>query len=121
MHELAIASQLLERALATADEHGADRIDGMTVAVGEASHVATDQLAFCLDAEADGTVAADAEIEIETVEPEGRCPACGWTGTPERVENTVAVRAPDRTCPDCEQRIELTAGDDCRLRTIEIP
>lgn len=121
MHELAIASQLLDRALATAEEHDADRIDRLTVEVGEASHVATDQLAFCLDAESDGTVAADAEIEIETVEPAGRCPACGWEGVPERIEKTVAVAAPERRCPDCEQRIELTAGDDCRLRTIEIP
>jgi hydrogenase nickel incorporation protein HypA/HybF len=118
MHELAIASRLLDRALAAAADRDADRIDGLTVAVGEATHLAPDQVAFCLSAATDDTIAEDAGVTVESVPPEGEC-RCGWRGEPERIDATVA--APKRRCPACGDTIELIAGDDCRLRSVEIP
>ena len=118
MHELAIASRLLGRALSVADEYDADRIDGLTVAVGEVTHLAPDQLRFCLSAAADGTPAEGATVEIESVPPEGACD-CGWRGTPERIDATVA--APRRRCPECGDAIDLVAGDDCDLAAVDLP
>jgi hydrogenase nickel incorporation protein HypA/HybF len=112
MHELAIASRLLGRALSVADEYDADRIDG------EVTHLAPDQLRFCLSAAADGTPAEGATVEIESVPPEGACD-CGWRGTPERIDATVA--APRRRCPECGDAIDLVAGDDCDLAAVDLP
>jgi hydrogenase nickel incorporation protein HypA/HybF len=118
MHELTIANRLIDRAVAVAHDHDADRVDRLTVALGEATHVAADQLQFCLAAAAEGTPAQGATVDVECVAPEGRCD-CGWSGQPGRIDATVA--APDRRCPDCKERIELTAGDDCRLTSIQTP
>jgi hydrogenase nickel incorporation protein HypA/HybF len=118
MHELTVASRLVDRALSAAAERDAERIDGLTVAVGEATHLAPEQLEFCISAALEGTVAEGAAVSIESVPPTGACD-CGWRGEPARVDATVA--APRRHCPECGATIELTAGDDCRLTSIEIP
>jgi len=116
MHELSIAHRLVDRAVETARDADADQIDRLSVALGEATHVAADQLRFCLDAAVVDTPADGATVDIERVPPAGRC-GCGWSGEPRRLDATIA--APNRRCPECGERIELTAGDDCRLTQIE--
>ena len=119
MHELSIASRLLDRALSAADDHDADSVEELTVALGRATHVNPDQLRFCLETAIDGTIAADATITIERVTPRARCD-CGWEGEPDDLEGTIAY-APDVRCPDCGERASLVAGRECRLRSIDIP
>lgn len=119
MHELSIASSVVDRALTAASEHGADEIEELTVDVGKATHVNPDQLAFCLEAAIEPTIAADAEVTIETVTPLARCD-CGWSGEPDSLDVAVSY-APDVTCPSCEARLELEQGRECRLASIEIP
>jgi hydrogenase nickel incorporation protein HypA/HybF len=120
MHEFSIATQVLEAAREAAADHGADTFEGITVSVGEASHVNPDQLETCLDAAADSTVGEDdLDIEIETVEPSAEC-SCGWKGEPETIDRALAY-APDLTCPECDERIELAAGNECKLMSVTIP
>lgn len=119
MHELSIATGLLDRALTAAREHDATRIDELTVEVGQATHVNPDQLRFCLETAATDTPADDATVTIETVPAAARC-ACGWTGTPESLDVALSY-APDVRCPDCGERADLERGRGCRLASIEIP
>jgi hydrogenase nickel incorporation protein HypA/HybF len=119
MHEIAIANRLLDRALSAARDAGADRIDGLTVELGTATHVVPEQVAFCLDAIAEGTPAEDAAVTFERVSARGDC-ACGWDGELGTIAETVAG-VPDRRCPDCGAEVELTAGRECRLKRIAVP
>ena len=119
MHELSIASGLLDRALTAAHDHGATQIDELTVEVGEATHINPDQLRFCLETAATDTPAAGATISIDTVPASARCD-CGWEGTPDALDETIAY-APDVRCPECGVRTSLAEGNGCRLRSIEVP
>jgi hydrogenase nickel incorporation protein HypA/HybF len=119
MHELAVAQGIVDRACEAAADHGADQVDEIHLEIGRATHVNPDQLVFCVETVAAETPAADASVEVETVEPAAACD-CGWSGTPPTLDD-LAVPAPDRTCPDCGARVELTAGDGCRLATIDVP
>jgi hydrogenase nickel incorporation protein HypA/HybF len=119
MHELSIAQRLVDRAIEAAADRGADRVDGLTVELGAATHLAQDQVAFCIDAVAEGTPADGATVSFERVPPAGTCD-CGWTGRPERLADTVPG-APSLRCPECGGRLTLTAGRECRLTRIEIP
>lgn len=118
MHELTIADRLAERARAAAEDAGAERVTGLTVAVGEATHLAPDQLRFCLEAVADDRL-ADATVTFERKSARGRCD-CGWTGELDRLPETVAA-VPDRRCPSCGATVELTEGRGCRLVGVEVP
>jgi hydrogenase nickel incorporation protein HypA/HybF len=119
MHELAIAEQLVDHALDAAEEAGADRVDGLTVELGAATHLAVDQLRFCVDAIVADTPAADATVEFERVPARGEC-VCGWAGELDTLDQAVGT-APARRCPDCGRAVSLTAGDECRLATIDVP
>jgi hydrogenase nickel incorporation protein HypA/HybF len=119
MHELAIADRLLDRAVSAARDAGVDRIDGLTVELGAATHLVPEQVAFCLDAVAADTPAEDAAVSVERVSARGDC-ACGWSGELATLAETVAG-APDRRCPECGDEVELTAGRECRLKRIEVP
>ncbi|WP_136688531.1 hydrogenase maturation nickel metallochaperone HypA/HybF [Halorhabdus amylolytica] len=120
MHEFSIATQVLEAAREAAADHGKDTFEGISVSVGEASHVNPDQLETCLDAAADSTVGKDElDIEIETEPAYAECD-CGWSGEPETIDRALAY-APNLTCPECDERLELQAGNECRLMSVTIP
>jgi len=119
MHELAIANGVLERALEAATERGADTITALTLEVGTITHVNPTQLSNCLSLLAADTPMADAMIEIERIEPAGRC-SCGWSGEPRTLEDFGGT-TPDPRCPDCGAQLEFTAGRECRLASITVP
>ncbi|MFB6162345.1 MAG: hydrogenase maturation nickel metallochaperone HypA [Halococcoides sp.] len=119
MHEFSIASSIVEVVREEATDHGADRVESITVAVGEASHVNREQLETCLEVAREDTIAADATVDIESVEPYGSC-SCGWAGHPDASDRALAY-APDLRCPECEARIDLERGDGCRVMELTVP
>lgn len=119
MHEVSLARALVDRAREAARQHGAERVDTMTVAVGEATHVNPEQLVFTIETVARDTIAADATVDIETVEPVATC-TCGWEGAPGTLDSTYVV-APNVTCPECGDRLTFEAGRECELRSIDVP
>lgn len=119
MHELSIATAIVDRALETATAHGAAEVEELTIELGKATHVNADQLRFCIDTAVEGTIAADATVTIETVSPRAQCD-CGWRGEPDALGVAISY-APDVSCPDCGSRVELARGRECRLSSIEIP
>jgi len=119
MHEMSIADSMIDIAKRTAADNDAGRITGLTVAVGEATHVNPDQLRHALEVMADGTLAEDAEITMETIDAEAAC-ECGWSGEPPTVDGAAMI-APTSKCPECGNRTELTRGDECRLESISVP
>lgn len=119
MHEISVARGILERALEVAADHGADRIDELTLEIGRVTHVNPEQLVFCLDAIIEETPAAGATIRTEQVEPIAACD-CGWRDTPAELD-LAAGFAPDVRCPNCGSRADLVRGRECRLTSIEVP
>jgi hydrogenase nickel incorporation protein HypA/HybF len=119
MHELAVAQGIVDRACEAAAEHGADRLEELHLRIGRATHVNPDQLVFCVETVTEGTPAEGATVTVEQTEPRGRCD-CGWSGEPSTLSE-VGVYAPDRTCPECGDRVELIAGRECRLASIHLP
>jgi hydrogenase nickel incorporation protein HypA/HybF len=119
MHELAIADRLVDRAIAAAREADADRITALTVELGTATHLLPDQVRFCLEAVAEGTLAEGADVIFERVPARGEC-ECGWAGDLDTLAETVAG-VPDRRCPDCGTAVELVAGQECRLTGVTVP
>jgi hydrogenase nickel incorporation protein HypA/HybF len=119
VHELTVAQRLVERAEAAAREAGAGRVDAVTVEVGVATHLVADQLAFCIEAMAEDTPVAGADVRFDRVPARGEC-RCGWTGELDALDGVVGG-APDRRCPDCGRGVELTDGRGCRLVSVVVP
>ena len=104
MHELAVAERLVGRAAGAARDAGAAEVTALTVELGTATHLVADQV---------GTV------RFDRVDARGACD-CGWTGVLDSLAETVAG-VPDRRCPDCGAAVDLVAGRECRVASIEVP
>jgi hydrogenase nickel incorporation protein HypA/HybF len=119
MHELSIASAVVESVLEYLAAHEVKRLLTVRLAVGELSHVEADQLRFCYMAITRETVMESSTLEIENVAAVVNCPRCSYRGRPKYWEDALsAAPIPTLECPDCQGAVEPVEGNDCAIKTI---
>ncbi|MFI9722194.1 hydrogenase maturation nickel metallochaperone HypA [Streptomyces sp. NPDC052396] len=113
MHELSIATVIVERAGELARRHGADRVEAVRVRVGELAGVVPDALSFSFEVARQGTALADARLVVEEVPARARCEPCA-------ADFAVGV-PPFLWCPRCDQPSErLLCGRELEITAIEL-
>jgi hydrogenase nickel incorporation protein HypA/HybF len=119
MHELSIASTLVESVLEFAESPPPKKILKVLLQVGELSCIESEQLQFCYASITKETVLEDSSLEIERIGAEVACPHCRYAGPPNYWEDALAAgRIPTLQCPRCGKAAEATEGHDCTIRTI---
>jgi hydrogenase nickel incorporation protein HypA/HybF len=113
MHELSVASELLDLVLRTARENGAAKVVTARVRIGAGSCLNPESLVFGFEALAAGTPATDCRLEIDHLPAPVACPACGWEG--ERLDVAELV------CPRCQGfPLRITGGRELTVDTITV-
>lgn len=112
MHEAAIAQSVIEIAEGVARQRGAAKIRKIKLRIGEFRGVVGDALEFSFQALKKGTLAANAELEIETIRLRAECRNCA------RVE--VAMDDFNLLCPGCGEMLNITAGREMQVEYVEI-
>ncbi len=112
MHELAIASAILDRAKAASDRNGGGRVLRIGLRIGEISGVEPEALAFGIEALSKGTPLEGVVLEIERPKRKQRCAACAAEFEPDGF----AV-----ACPHCQHGAsECIAGNELDVTYIEL-
>lgn len=116
MHELSIATAVVESAEQVAREHGADTVECVTLRIGELAGVVADALRFSFGLVAEGTSLHSAELVIEEV------PALAQCGGAEGCGTRFAVGSPPALwCPRCERpAAELLTGRELELAEVRM-
>ena len=83
MHELSIASSILERAQKASEQNGNARIVKVGLRIGEISGVETDALTFGIEALSKDTPLQGVIVEVELCKRRQRCTACATEFEPE--------------------------------------
>jgi hydrogenase nickel incorporation protein HypA/HybF len=112
MHEMGIASSVLEAAQQEASGHPGARVLKVGVRIGEWAGVDPESLRFCFDALARTDAVDPPVLEIEYLARQNRCGTCGITFALEqfRVE-----------CPRCGAAItEPISGNELELAFVEL-
>ena len=73
MHELSIATSLVETAVRSAESNGAQRVVGLDVRLGSLSGVEPEALSFCFPIAARETLCEGAELRLRIVPASGTC------------------------------------------------
>lgn len=111
MHELSIASNLMDIVKQTVDGQNVSRVTSLHITIGELSTVVPDCLAFAFGIISKGSVAEGARLDFEKTPLIGKCGDCGREF---HVANYVFL------CPECESRkIEILSGKEFMLKSIE--
>ena len=111
MHELGIANDILEIALAEAKKHGNRRITRVDLEVGVLRGIVPENLVFLFSHVAKGTIAEGAHLAIEEQPARVDCETCGMT----------EARVFTIGCPGCgSPTARVERGDAMRILSMEI-
>jgi hydrogenase nickel incorporation protein HypA/HybF len=112
VHELAICQALMEQVERIAQEERADQVLSIHLAIGPLSGVESRLLEQAFSVARAGSVAASAELVIESMPVQVNCKQCG--------QLTEAL--PGRlVCGSCgDWRTSLISGDELELRHVEL-
>lgn len=112
VHEMALASALMETALRSMAEHQASRIVTITVLIGVMTQVESESLTSCFDALKAGTPAAGATLIMKRVPLTGQCRNC---------RNEFPIAEYRLLCPDCSATaVEILSGRELRIERMEV-
>jgi hydrogenase nickel incorporation protein HypA/HybF len=112
MHEVSLATALLDIVRAQAAAAGARRVTRLVLEIGVLSHVDPHALRFAFEAVACGSPAEGAALEIDQVAATTYCPDC---------EASVTLLSRDACCPRCGGATLLPqGGDEMRLKQMEV-
>jgi len=112
MHELSLMEEVRRQALAAATAEGAERIEAITLRVGELSGVERDALRFAFPVVMEGSIAEGARLRIEREAAVCLCGPCGLS---------FRVRDGGCDCPRCGAISDhLISGRELRLVSLEV-
>lgn len=127
MHEFSIACEIFEQVQATALAHGATEVKHVTLQMGRLSHTNPEQLSFCFNVLAEGSIAENADFIVEMVPPSLEC-ECGYMGTVDEkqirenseLKSELLAYVAAMECPVCGKQARLTGGRELIIKSIEI-
>jgi hydrogenase nickel incorporation protein HypA/HybF len=108
VHELALAQEIVD--IATEASRGA-KVSRVVLEIGKLSAVLPDAVRFCFELAAEDTIAAGARLEIIETPGLGRCRGCGMD---------VALEGPLGRCPCGGTDLEWLAGEELRIKEVEV-
>ena len=113
MHEMSIAMQIIETARASIPDELEDIIvERVNLKVGRLSCVMPENLCFCFQAAAKGTLLDGAELNIEEIPVIMRCNAC---------HDEWSVSEPVFKCRTCNSKqIEVVSGRELEIVSLDI-
>ena len=119
MHELSIASSIVEGVLAFVELHRVPKVLAIRLAVGELTCVEMEQLRFCYTAVTRETALEEATLEIDQVEAQVKCSHCSYQGSPKYWEDALSgAPIPTLQCPKCGKAAEPIQGHECLIKAI---
>ena len=119
MHELSIASALVEKLLEFSAQNPERTIIEVRLGIGELSHIDSEQLRFCYESITKETRLDGSSITVETLAALVNCPHCSYRGRPDYWDEALAI-APVITmrCPQCGRAVEADQGHECAIRSV---
>ena len=111
MHELGVASEILDIALSEANRHAAKKVTSIRLRVGVLRAIEPENLSFLFGHLARGTPAEGACLEIVEEPIRVECPVCGLS----------EARAFTFECPLCHgANVSVTGGDSLSILSLDI-
>lgn len=112
MHEMSLAEGIVQLVEDAARAEQCSRVRTVWLEIGQLAAVEVEALRFCFDAATRDGIAEGARLEIIETAGQGRCIKCG---------SEMPVKALYEPCHFCgSYRIQITGGDEMRVRELEI-
>lgn len=112
MHEMSLCESILDILKEQAQAQAFSRVERVCLEVGPFSGVEVEAMRFGFDVVAKGSLAENAVLEIVETEASAWCMDCS---APVKIEQRYGP------CPQCgSHRLQVTGGDELRIRELEV-
>lgn len=113
MHELSIATSIMEIVLGQLNQSGIDSpVEKVTFLAGKMHAIVPDSLRFHFDVvKKDHPLTQNAELVIEELPVVARCPGC---------DQSYTLDEPAFVCPECGTPMRVEGGSEMRVDSIEV-
>lgn len=116
MHELALATSVIEYAQRVAGDHGLTKICEVYLEVGDMTHIDPRQLRYSLAMVSKGTIAEGTKIRIRRKGASLRCNGCGKETA---LRLLASIGDLELRCPHCKsQDVTIDKGRELTLKRI---
>jgi len=122
MHEFTTSQSIVNSVLNKAREEEAKKVLLVSIEIGRLTFLNPEQVEFWVKLGFEKTIASDAELHIEVIEPQISCPNCGYRGDLKVEDDPLYhIRLPSFSCPRCDSwEIKIEKGRECVIKKIEI-
>lgn len=111
MHEVSIIQNVVGIVCTKASENNLEKINKVSLKIGELSGVCEDSLRFAFNAVSKDTIVEDAELIIEKVEATAKCNSCNIS---------FKIDHFNKLCPKCKKFCDnVLSGYELYINTIE--
>ena len=121
MHELSMASNLIDIAISEAKKRNSTSILEVNLIVGKFSMLGLDQLRYCYDLLIKDTILENSKLNIEHEDGKIHCDNCKYEGpVPLKEEPEYHIVFPTLVCPKCGKPAEIISGRDCYIKSLRV-
>ena len=121
MHELAMATQIVEAVLEEAKKNDAKKVAEVHLTIGKLTFLGTDQIRFSYEILTKDTIMQDSKLTIKEKDGIIECPSCRYKGAiPVEDDPAYHVPVPTLKCPKCGESAKIVEGKECTIDSIRI-
>lgn len=121
MHELAMATQLVENVLEEAKKYDANKVAEVHLTIGKLTFLGVEQMRFSYDILTKDTIMKDSKLIITEQDGVIKCQSCGYKGKiPIEDDSAYHVPVPTLRCPKCGEAAKIVEGKECTITSIRI-
>jgi hydrogenase nickel incorporation protein HypA/HybF len=121
MHELAMATQLVENVLEEAKKYDAKKVAEVHLTIGKLTFLGVEQMRFSYDILTKDTIMKDSKLIITEKDGVIECQSCGYKGkVPIEDDPAYHVPVPTLRCPKCGEAAKIVEGKECTIMSIRI-
>jgi len=120
VHELSIATSLVEELLEIAKKESSNKIVEVHLKIGKLRLISVDQLRFSYEILSKGTLLEGSQLTIEETPGFTRCPNCGYAQQFETSDMSFHFILPTMKCPKCLSDLQVEGGDECVITKVRM-
>jgi hydrogenase nickel incorporation protein HypA/HybF len=121
VHELAMATQLVEAVLEEAKKNDAKKVSEVNLTIGKLTFLGVDQMRFSYGILTKDTIMQDSKLVIKEKDGVIECSNCGFKGPiPIKDDPAYHVPMPSLKCPKCGKLAKVVEGKECTIDSIRI-
>lgn len=123
MHEASVVANMVDAVLGELEKYDVIKVNAVNIVVGDLTQLGCEQMRFAYEVLSEGTALKGSALVIEREPIVLRCRKCGFEGPPKEIDlgtGSAGHNIPVIACPECGGPVEVTSGESCAVRDIDI-